>query len=121
VDLHRAKSLIKASEDAIKSVGELSMKNYNFSTIIRELYEALRQCCESIGYTKGYKFVSHEAIIHFLKEVLNEERLSLSFDYYRKLRVGVNYYGKDISKETVEKALKEVPLMVSRLKEMVNI
>lgn len=115
-DILRAKSLIKSADEAILSVKELNIKDTNLKTILRELYEGLRQYYEAIGYIQGYKFLSHEVITYFIKEKLEEENLSIIFDHYRKIRNSINYYGKDISKETVEKALKEIPENINRLK-----
>lgn len=112
----RAKSLIKSSKDALLSAKELSLKEHNFKAIIRELYEALRQHAEALGYLRGYKFSTHEVITLFLKEIIKKEDISLKFDRYRKLRNGINYYGRDVSQEAVEKALVEIPEMIKELK-----
>ena len=115
-DRVRAKSLIKSAEDALLSAGELSLKEHNYKAIIRELYEAFRQYGEALGYLQGYKFSSHEIITTFLKEIVKAEDISIKFDRYRKLRNGINYYGRDVSKETVENALKEIPDLIAQLK-----
>lgn len=113
----RAKSLINVAEDAlIASTKELQLKEHNYNSILRELYESLRQFCEAIGYLQGYKFESHEVIIYYLKDILKEERISEKFDRYRQLRNGLNYYGRGIEKETAEKAIKEIPEMINELK-----
>lgn len=119
-DHFRAKSLMKVADDALLAAKELQLKESNYSSIVRELYEALRQYCEAIGYRQGYKFLSHEVITYFLHDVLNEEKVSLRFDHYRKLRNGINYYGRDVAQETVEKALKEVPELINGLKKHIN-
>ncbi len=111
----RAQSLIKSAKDALLTVKEISLKERNFKSIVRELYEALRQYCEAIGYLEGYKFNSHEAVTYFLNDLLKEEKLSFAFDRYRKLRNGINYYGRDVAEETVKKALIEIPEMVRKL------
>lgn len=114
----RAKSLIKVAEDAlIASTKELQVKEHNYNSILRELYEALRQFCEAVGYVQGYKFESHEVITYFLKEILKEERMAEKFERYRKLRNGLNYYGRGIARETAEKAVKEVPEIINELKQ----
>ena len=112
----RAKSLIRSSQQAIKSVSDLAINETNKKTILRELYEGLRQFCEAIGYTKGYKFLSHEDATIFLREILRESSISMKFDRYRKLRNGINYYGDDISEEEVANALQEIPRMISYLR-----
>ena len=115
-DKLRARSLMKSANDTILTIKEMPLKEYNYKTIIRELYESLRQYCEAIGYLHGYKFFSHEVIAHFLKEIVKEEKISLVFDRYRKIRNGINYYGRDVSKETVEKARVEIPQTIEKLK-----
>lgn len=120
VDKIRAKSLVKSANDALLAAKELQLKEHNFKSILRELYEALRQYCEAIGYSQGYKFQSHEVITYFLKEILNEENASSKFDRYRKIRNGINYYGRGISKETVDKALKEIPEMIEKLQKQLK-
>lgn len=114
-DKIRAKSLFKSSEDTLLAVKEISLKERNYAAIVRELYESFRQYCEALGYLQGYKFSSHEVITSFLAEILKENDLSLHFDRYRKLRNGINYYGRSVSKETVEKAQTEIPLSIQRL------
>lgn len=114
-DKIRAKSLLKSSEDALLAVKEISLKEHNYASILRELYESLHQYCEALGYLKGYKFASHEVITSFLADMLKESDLALQFDRYRKLRNGINYYGRSVSKETVEKAQMEIPSCIQKL------
>jgi len=77
---------MKSSEQAVISASSISLNETNLKTILRELYEGLRQFCEAIGYVQGYKFSSHEDITLFLKSVLKEESISERFDRYRILR-----------------------------------
>lgn len=112
----RAKSLIESSKQAIESASSLVLNTTNKKSMLRELYEGLRQFCEAVGYLKGYKFSSHEEVTFFLKEVLKEDSISLKFDRYRILRNRINYYGDDISEETVSEAIKEIPKMIHSLK-----
>jgi len=116
----RAKSLMKTAEDALRSVKDLPLHPYNYNTILRELYEALRQYCEALGYLQGYKFSSHESITYFLKEIVRDDHLSLRFDQYRKLRNDLNYYGRAISQETIQKALIEVPRMIDTVRKLIK-
>lgn len=116
VDLIRAKSLIKSSEQALATAKIIPFKEETYKTILRELYESLRQYCEAIGYVKGYKFLNHESITCFLDEIIKEKQLSIKFDKYRKLRNGINYYGNTIDIETVKEALVEIPLLIYKLK-----
>ncbi len=75
----------------------------------------LREYCEAIGYLRGYKFLDHESIGYFLRDILKEQSVSMKFDRYRKLRNGINYYGEDIDIETVKEAIIEVPKLIKEL------
>jgi hypothetical protein len=116
VDIVRARSLIKSSQQAISTAKIIPFNEETLKTIFRELYESLREYCEALGYIKGYKFLNHESITLFLYEVLNEKEISLKFDRYRKLRNGINYYGNAIEIQTIKEALAEIPLLIIKLK-----
>jgi len=112
----RASSLFKSSAQAIETAKLIRLTASTLKSIIRELYEGLREYCEAIGYLKGYKFQDHESITYFLRDILNEQSLSKKFDRYRRLRNGINYYGEDVDIETVKEAIKEIPNIVKELK-----
>ena len=111
----RALSLIKSSKQAIETAKTISLNIDTSKTILRELYEGLRECCEAIGYFKGYKFLDHESIGYFLRDVLNLQSVYAKFDRYRKLRNGINYYGESIDIETIREAIAEIPQMLKTL------
>lgn len=92
------------------------MNANSVKTILRELYEGLREYCEAIGYFKGYKFLDHESTGYFLRDILKELLIYGKFDRYRKLRNGINYYGEDIEVETVREAIIEIPKIIKELK-----
>ena len=115
VDTIRARNLAAAGQKAIETAKAIPLSDASSKTILRELYEGLRECCEAIGHKHGYKFLSHEAITHFLAGILEEQKISKRFDRYRKLRNGINYYGEDIALETVEEASEEIPSLLRRL------
>ncbi|MGB9707824.1 MAG: hypothetical protein ACPLXC_00650 [Candidatus Pacearchaeota archaeon] len=116
----RAKSLIKSSEQAIITAKTIHLIETSLKTIFRELYEALREYCEAIGYVKGYKFLDHISITYFLRDVLKQGSLSIKFDRYRRLRNGINYYGEDINAITVKEALEDIPKIINSLKKFIE-
>lgn len=111
----RASSIFKSSIQAIETAKIIHLNENTLKSIFRELYEGLREYCEAIGYLKGYKFLDHESISYFLRDVLKEQSASKKFDRYRKLRNGINYYGEDIDIETVKEALIEIPELIKEL------
>ena len=111
----RASSLFKSSIQAVETAKEIPLSVKTSKTILRELYEGMREYCEAIGYLRGYKFLDHESIGFFLRDILKEQSLFNKFDRYRKLRNGINYYGNDIDVETVKEAILEIPVLVKEL------
>ena len=111
----RASSLLKSSIQAIETAKVIQLNSNTLKSILRELYEGLREYCEAIGYLKGYKFLDHESIGYFLRDILKEPSVSVKFDRYRKLRNGINYYGEDLDNETVKEAIIEIPKLVKEL------
>ena len=117
----RTKSLIKSAKEAIETAKEIPLEESKLKSILRELYEGLREYCEAIGCLKGYKFLNHEIITNFIREILKEEAIAKKFDRYRKLRNGINYYGESIAKETVQEALEEIPQIMQSLEKYLNV
>lgn len=113
----RAKSLFVSAEQAIATVRQIPLNRQTCKTILRELYEGLREVCEGVGYCLGFKFRDHESIAFFLLEVLGERSISKKFDRYRRLRNGINYYGNELDLETVREALVEIPLIIAKIRE----
>ena len=111
----RASSLFKSSIQAIETAKLIQVNSNTLKSILRELYEGLREYCEAIGYLKGYKFLDHESITYFLRDILKEHSVSIKFDRYRKLRNGINYYGEDIDTETIKEAIMEIPKTIKEL------
>lgn len=111
----RALSIFKSSTQAIETVKMIQLKQNTLKSILRELYEGLREYCEAIGYLKGYKFLDHESIGYFLRDILKEQSMYMKFDRYRRLRNGINYYGEDVDIETVKEAIIEIPKLIKEL------
>lgn len=111
----RASSIFKSSVQAIETAKLIQLSPMSSKSVMRELYEGLREYCEAIGYLRGLKFLDHESITYFLKDELKEQAISARFDRYRKLRNGINYYGEDIDIETVKEAAAEIPALVKKL------
>ena len=116
----KAKSLLKSAQQAVSSAQKIPFETDTLKSILRELYEGLRQYCEALGYLQGYKFSSHEVITMFLEEIIADKKIALRFDRYRKIRNGINYYGDDVSVETVKEALKEIPQLIKQLEKYIK-
>lgn len=114
----RAESIFKSSSHTIETAKIIPLNAGTLKTVLRELYEGLREYCEAIGYLYGYKFLDHESISYFLRDILKTQSIYRKFDRYRKLRNGINYYGEDIDLETVKEAILEIPGIINELEEL---
>jgi len=115
-DLLRAKSMFISSEQAIYTAKLIPLSEKTCKSIFRELYEALKETFEAIGYIRGFKFLDHASVFYFIRDYLKKESLADKFDRYRKLRNGINYYGESIRLESVKEALKDIPETIKSLK-----
>ena len=115
-DIQLAKSLIGMSDNHIEAIKKLAIDEITASTIMATYYEALREIIEAIAAKKGYKIYSHDALTYFLKE-LGKDLIADKFDRFRKIRNGINYYGKRISKESTESNVKDIERIIAELKQ----
>ncbi len=115
-DLELAKSLIKMSDARLQFLQKQEIDSSSASVIASEYYEAVREVCEAILAVRGFKVYSHEVITSFLSEILKDDYSSATFDRYRKIRNGINYYGKQIAREEAEKASSEIRQLIKSLK-----
>ena len=108
-------SLTDMCQKKIIFLNSLEINELSSPTIFVSYYEVLRKIIEAIAIKEGYKVYSHEAFFYFLKEK-KEELIALRFDKYRKLRNGINYYGKDIDINEVIKAKEDIIKFIKILK-----
>jgi hypothetical protein len=113
-DKEKSKSLKKMSISNLQALKKIVINEENSSIILSQSYESLRQILEAMTLIEGYKVYSHEAYTYYLEEK-NEITYANRFDRLRKLRNGVNYYGKPVSKETALISLKEIEEMIDYL------
>lgn len=111
-----AKSIIKTSHHDLKYLNTLGINELSARTLMCNYYDVLRAFIESISALDGFKVYSHEAYTYYLKEVKNEEQLSLKFDRFRKIRNKLTYYGKSISAEEAAPNIEEIKSVIKQLK-----
>ena len=84
-------------------------------TLVTLLYDVVRFVLEAITIERGFRVYNHECYGAFLKE-LGEEEAAKTFDQCRIIRNDINYYGKKISKEDTEYAVRMLFDLKSKLK-----
>ena len=115
-DIQLVKSLLKSAESDLKFLRSLEINENSSRKIMANYYDTLRTVLEAIASIEGYKIYSHEAFTYFLKEK-NEELISEKFDRFRRIRNGINYYGKNISIEETKEIMAEIIKIINMLKE----
>ncbi len=115
-DYSKARSLVAISDNTIKVIKRLKIGDDSASLILVNGYEALREIIEAMTLIEGYKVFSHEAYTYYLKDI-GEIMISEKFDRLRKLRNGVNYYGKKVDTPVAKKGIEDINKIIRHLKE----
>ncbi|HLC57859.1 MAG TPA: hypothetical protein VJH95_04760 [Candidatus Nanoarchaeia archaeon] len=98
-------SLIRLSEDKLKSEKLLPLNATTISSKISLAYDSLRELLEALALKQGFKIYNHECYTSFLKEIIKDSSLGDDFDDMRILRNRINYYGKQVTEEACKNAL----------------
>lgn len=111
LDENLINSLIKTSENKLKSSDKLELDETTANSKFILAYDSLREILEVLALKNGFKIYNHEGYTAFLKEILKESDNGDEFDEIRKVRNDVNYYGKNIN-------IKEAEDMIKRTKNL---
>lgn len=120
-DIELIKSLIKSSDNRLKSESELQMNDVNAPSKVSLAYDSLRELLETLALKNRYKIYNHECYSAFLKEILQEKENGDEFDEIRKIRNAVNYYGKSISTKEAMGVIKRIMNLRESIKIILNI
>lgn len=114
-DIALAKSLITMSDNDLKFLNNIEINENSSRKLMTNYYDVLRSILEAIATLDGYKIYQHEAFTYFLKEK-NENLIAEKFDRFRKIRNGINYYGKSITSEECKENVMEIIKLINALK-----
>jgi len=114
-DIQLARSLVKMSDNHLKSIEEMKLTDVTSATIMTNYYESLREIVEAIATIDGYRVYSHEAFTSYLKEK-GEDSISIKFDNFRKIRNSVNYYGRPVEVGITRANIVEIRKIIMELK-----
>ena len=101
-------SLIQSSERKLKTDEYAPLNEITASSKIANNYDSLREVLEALSISKGFKIYNHECFVGFILEVLSMPSEANRFDKLRKIRNGINYYGKNVDVGDAEKLLVEI-------------
>ena len=84
------------------------------------LFDALREYLECIALEHGYKIYNHECYSTFVKEILGKQKDAEVFDSLRKIRNGINYYGKEVSETDAEQIIASLTLLIEKFRKEIK-
>ncbi len=109
IDKELIRSLIEMSKIKEDSVNNAKVNKTNISAYVSMAYDSLRETLEALCILKGYKVTSHICLGELLKNLIPEFDF-ISFDRFRYVRNGINYYGTKVDyqqgKEVIIKMFK---------------
>lgn len=115
-DNNKIISISENAEEKLKVA--LSLKDERYYGKLPLLYDVLRELLECLALKRGYKIYNHECYTTFLKEIIKDSYLGDTFDKFRLLRNGINYYGKKI---TLEEAIETIKRMIEFINKIKNL
>ncbi len=119
-DKDMAASLIESARDRKATVALLPLNETTKETVISLHYDILREILEALSIVNGYKIYNHECYTYFLKKILNDEESSQEFDSLRKLRNGINYYGKHVILEDAKQAIESCENILRKIEKILK-
>jgi uncharacterized protein (UPF0332 family) len=112
------KSLIEMSDSKEITVNRADIDNVSISSYVSLAYDSLREILEAICLTKGYKVLSHLCLGELMRELVKDFDFT-SFDRFRYIRNGVNYYGSKVDLEQGKEIIEKIFLMRASLKKKI--
>lgn len=118
----KAIALMKKAIRRINHIRNQSSNSEDAEFLFEGIYESIREAGQSLMELKGYKPLSHEAVISFVKENynINPEKIN-TFDRYRKIRNKLVYEADKVSIEDVKEALDFAVNFVQELNNLLKI
>lgn len=101
-DKELAKSLFKIALGRFRFLMSKEEDEENLIFVLEGIYEVILELCHSILALNGFKTLSHECAIEFLRNrYLNDYEMEF-LQRLRKLRHGIKYYGKILKSESIK-------------------
>ncbi|MCS7105763.1 MAG: hypothetical protein NZ942_00370 [Candidatus Aenigmarchaeota archaeon] len=102
-DKELAKSLLKIASERFDFFSSKPLSMFTLEGI----YESIIELCHAVLALEGFKTLSHECAIEFLRGKYIDDYETEFLHKLRKKRHGVKYYGKIISEEVIKENLEK--------------
>jgi len=117
IDENKINSILKNSENKLKSADLLPLEGFSTNSKISLAYDCLRELLEALALKNKLKIYNYECYTAFLKEIIKDSLLGDEFDSVRIIRNSANYYGKKISIEDCKDTLIKIKDLIRKIKE----
>ena len=114
-----AKSLLEVSEIKDKALDSAKLDKMNVNAYLPMAYDALREALEALCILHGYKVTNHVCLSELLNKLETDFDYS-SFDRFRYIRNGINYYGKKVDFEQGKEIIRKIMQMRKAIAIKVN-
>ena len=91
-DNNLVKSIIDISNIKEETINQTKLNSRNVNAFIPMAYDSLREIMEACCVMHGFKVINHDCLGKLVKK-LKPEFDPNSFDRFRYIRNGINYYG----------------------------
>ena len=118
----KAIALMKKSIRRIEHVKTQTLNVEDAEFLFEDIYESIREAGQALMALKGYKPLSHEAVIAFVRDIykIDAEKIN-RFDRYRKIRNKLVYEADKISIDDVKEALQFALAFVPELNRLLKV
>ncbi len=118
-DVNRGHSLIKKAEKRLRFLRPIASESADL--VFEDVYEAMREASQSLMTIRGYKPLSHEALIAYLRDIENfDASIIYKLDSYRKLRNKSIYEAEKIDLIKTKEALAFAQKLLQKIKLIIN-
>ena len=120
-DKEMAKSLLKMMKIRLKATESLD-KNRFTSIVVEGYYEVIKEGITALMAMDGYKTLSHEALVVYLKEFYKEfaEHETVFIDQLRQLRNKIVYKGFFVEKDYLDRNEKQIMEIVAKIRKLLE-
>ncbi|HLD11121.1 MAG TPA: hypothetical protein VJB89_03500 [Candidatus Nanoarchaeia archaeon] len=111
-------SLIEISDIKEETINTTKLNGRNINAYVPLAYDSLREILEALCILFGYNITNHICLGELLKELIPEFDYN-SFDRFRYIRNGINYYGKQIGLEEGKEVIDKIFLFRKNIKKLI--
>ncbi len=120
-DIEQAKSLYKLAQVRKKDNNRREKNNKNVPLIVETYWEIIKQLLTASLKIDGYKSYSQDCLIAYAEEFYNFNKREINLmDELRKMRNDIDYRGKIIDLNYLERKEEQIKTIVTKLTEKIN-